>query len=179
MNFGRLITGGLSMRAQTKTTMSFPVKPHLPLITQRIKFHPSPLPSLPSITLRQKFDRQARRLIRRSRTPYARPQTRFDHADSDHEHKSREPADDDSENDSSESDLSSLDDSEDGEDGEDGEDDEDTAKAATPKKKIPKPLGEAGRKNCGGYNLETELNWTHIKYENFVVSWPLAFSVVR
>jgi len=48
-----------------------------------------------------------------------------------------------------------------------------------PKKKIPKPPGEAGRKNCGGYNLEAELNWTHSKYEEFMVRSHHAFSMVR
>jgi hypothetical protein len=36
--------------------------------------------------------------------------------------------------------------------------------------KIPKPNGEAGRTNSGGYNLQKALSWDTLRYENFIVS---------
>jgi len=35
---------------------------------------------------------------------------------------------------------------------------------------IPKPRGEAGKVNSGGYNLENALGWTEKRYEEFDVS---------
>lgn len=36
-------------------------------------------------------------------------------------------------------------------------------------KKIPKPCGEAGRPNCGGYNLERKLKWEKELFEEIKV----------
>lgn len=36
-------------------------------------------------------------------------------------------------------------------------------------KKIPKPSGEAGRPNCGGYNLERKLRWEKEVFEEIKV----------
>lgn len=36
-------------------------------------------------------------------------------------------------------------------------------------KKIPKPVGEAGRPNCGGYNLEKKLKWKKEDFEEIKV----------
>lgn len=36
-------------------------------------------------------------------------------------------------------------------------------------KKIPKPSGEAGRPNCGGYNLERKLKWEKEVFEEIKV----------
>ncbi|TCD61004.1 hypothetical protein EIP91_009174 [Steccherinum ochraceum] len=53
---------------------------------------------------------------------------------------------------------------------EEGVEEEVTAPGAT-KKKIPKPAGEAGRPNSGGYNLQDALNWPRARYDkvnNFI-----------
>jgi hypothetical protein len=36
--------------------------------------------------------------------------------------------------------------------------------------KIPKPKGEAGRSNSGGYNLKEALGWEEKRYSDFTVS---------
>ena len=36
--------------------------------------------------------------------------------------------------------------------------------------KIPKPKGEAGRSNSGGYNLKEALGWEEKHYSDFTVS---------
>ena len=38
------------------------------------------------------------------------------------------------------------------------------------RKKIPKPPGEAGRPQSGGYNLQEKLNWNDRTYDSIVVS---------
>jgi hypothetical protein len=45
-------------------------------------------------------------------------------------------------------------------------------KATLPLAKIPKPPGEAGRKNSGGFNLQEVLGWNDNKYKKFLVSHP-------
>jgi hypothetical protein len=40
-----------------------------------------------------------------------------------------------------------------------------------PVAKIPKPPGEAGRKNSGGFNLQEVLGWNDDKYKKFMVSY--------
>jgi len=45
-------------------------------------------------------------------------------------------------------------------------------KATLPLAKIPKPPGEAGRKNSGGFNLQEVLGWNDNKYKEFMVSHP-------
>jgi hypothetical protein len=37
--------------------------------------------------------------------------------------------------------------------------------------KIPKPSGEAGRSNSGGYNLKEALGWDEKRYSEFTVSY--------
>jgi hypothetical protein len=37
--------------------------------------------------------------------------------------------------------------------------------------KIPKPKGEAGRSNSGGYNLQEALGWEEKRYSEFTVSY--------
>jgi hypothetical protein len=37
-------------------------------------------------------------------------------------------------------------------------------------KKVPKPSGEAGRPQSGGYNLQDKLNWNDRTYETIIVS---------
>jgi hypothetical protein len=37
-------------------------------------------------------------------------------------------------------------------------------------KKIPKPPGEAGRPQSGGYNLQDKLGWNDRTYESIIVS---------
>lgn len=50
------------------------------------------------------------------------------------------------------------------------DDDDSSGRAADGSKRIPKPPGEAGRPNCGGYNLEEQLGWPEIKYNVVNVS---------
>ena len=38
------------------------------------------------------------------------------------------------------------------------------------RKKIPKPPGEAGRPQSGGYSLQEKLNWNDRTYDSIVVS---------
>jgi hypothetical protein len=37
--------------------------------------------------------------------------------------------------------------------------------------KIPKPIGEPGRSNSGGYNLKKALGWEENRYNEFNVSY--------
>jgi hypothetical protein len=39
--------------------------------------------------------------------------------------------------------------------------------------KVPKPPGEVGRWNSGGFNLEKALGWDGEQYNNLIVSWIL------
>jgi hypothetical protein len=138
--------------------MSHSVKPHLPLITNRIQFQFTTLPPPPSTTLRQDFGRRAIRQIRHNKTPYTRVHSRVCTP------RRLTPVPDEglSDCDSDLSDLSSL-------------PDNDQEKA-----KIPKPPGEAGRKNSGGFNLEEALGWTEEKYNKLTVSCILInFWIVR
>ena len=122
--------------------MFFPVKQPLPLITSRVEFKFNKFPSLPPITLRQSHEKSLR-TIRRSRTPYARTRTL-------HRQLSSSDEEDPTERTTSESPES-----------------EDETLVA----KIPKPPGEAGRKNSGGFNLQDELGWNDDKYKEFTVSY--------
>jgi hypothetical protein len=38
--------------------------------------------------------------------------------------------------------------------------------------KIPKPIGEAGRPNSGGYSLETVLEWKTEDFQRIQVMYP-------
>jgi len=52
----------------------------------------------------------------------------------------------------------------------DEEEDEDSSSSS---RLIPKPGGEAGKVNSGGYNLEKALGWTKKRYEEFIVGFPV------
>ena len=124
--------------------MSFTVKPHLPLISTRIRFDFEVLQPPPTISLRQDHGKHIKRRSRRSRTPYeCKIQNR----------RSPTPPVLDSE-------LSELSNDE----GSEGE------AASESKGSIAKPPGEAGRSNCGGFNLEKALNWDGDKYNRMIVS---------
>lgn len=134
--------------------MSYQVHPHQPLITQRVKFRLKRLPPLTTIiTLRQDFGNRAKRQVHRSRTPY------------DHQPFTRElvpkrfTPDIEERSDAPDSDLYTT-----------SESASDEERDVNFKAKIPKPPGEAGRKNCGGFNLEGELGWGKGKYNKFTVS---------
>lgn len=130
--------------------MTFPVKSHLPLITTRIEFQLNELPPPPQITPRRDLGSHLRRQARRSSVPYSRPR-----------HTSKE---DPVMNQStgfhrcSTSPLSDMSDSE-------GSGNEDKPN------RIPKPKGEAGRSNSGGYNLKKALGWEDERYIEFTVSY--------
>ena len=129
--------------------MSFPVKLHLPLITTRTEFKLNTLPPLPEITPRRDLGAHIRHYARRSSAPYTRPkQTRV---------RARSVGFD-VRSDSSMSELSSS---------EASEIEEDNPSTS----KIPKPNGEVGRTNSGGYNLQKALSWDALRYESFIVSY--------
>ena len=48
-------------------------------------------------------------------------------------------------------------------------DSDDTASSLSKESKIPKLQGEAGRPGCGGYTLQTALNWNSKAYTQFKV----------
>jgi len=125
--------------------MFFPVKHPLPVVTARVNFKFNKFPPPPPITLRQNHEKTLR-LIRRSRTPYPR---------SHRHHRQTTPFDNTDRDSTVESNLTDSPESE--------LEDEPVAK-------IPKPPGEAGRKNSGGFNLQEVLGWTDEKYKNFMVS---------
>jgi hypothetical protein len=52
----------------------------------------------------------------------------------------------------------------------DDADEEPTPRPLLPQNQIPKPPGEAGRTNCGGFNLENSLHWEGNKYRRMMVS---------
>ena len=120
----------------------FPVKSHLPLITTRIEFQLRELPPPPQITPRRDLGAQLRRRqARQTSVPYSRPR----HTSEDL--RAMSP-------------LSSLPDSADEENREENRDTQ-----------IPKPKGDAGRVNSGGYNLKKELGWEENRYSEFTVSF--------
>lgn len=137
------------MQPEVKTVrMLYPVKPHLPLITSRVEFRLNHFQLPPAITLRQDLGKRLRehRQTRPLNIPYDRT-----HRPRIHTHGSPNP-DTDTDNQSELSELPSAYDDE------------------QPKVKIPKPPGEAGRRNCGGFNLEKALGWEEAKYNELVVS---------
>jgi hypothetical protein len=121
--------------------MSYPVKPHLPPITSRIEFQLVHFLPPPAITPRQD-------LGKRLRDRHQIRRNNIPPYDRTHRPHSPNPKTDEP------SELSEL-----------PSDDDDQ-----PKTKIPKPPGEAGRKNCGGFNLEKALGWEEAKYNELVVS---------
>jgi hypothetical protein len=127
--------------------MIFPVKSHLPLITTRIEFQLRELPPPPQITPRRDLGAHLQRQARRRIVPYSRPSQKAAVRSV-----------------SIESDLTSLSEKSDSEHANDEEDGDTT-------NKIPKPKGEAGRSNSGGYNLKNALGWEENRYNEFTVSY--------
>ncbi|KAF8801627.1 hypothetical protein BYT27DRAFT_7114533 [Phlegmacium glaucopus] len=128
---------------------SFPIKSHLPLITTRVEFNFNSLPPPPQITPRRDFGAQIRHQAQYSSELHSRPRPR-----------KKTPARAQSvEFDlQSESDLTNL------SDGEDSDDVGDVQLALGP---IPKPAGEAGKRNSGGFNLEREMHWPKKHFNEF------------
>ena len=145
--------------------MSFPIKLHLPLITTRTEFKHNTLPPLPEITPRCDLGAHIRHYTRRRSVPYTRPMyTRgmtpmarsvgFDvRSDSPVHTRGMTRVGFDVRSDSPLTDLSPS----------EIEDNPGTSK-------IPKPIGEVGRTNSGGYNLQKALSWDTARYESFIVS---------
>ncbi|KDR76617.1 hypothetical protein GALMADRAFT_139530 [Galerina marginata CBS 339.88] len=129
--------------------MSFPTKSHLPLITTRVEFTFNTLPPPPQITTRRDFGAHIKRGGRHNSVPYSRPKPR-----------EGTPARARSVgfNLQSDSSLSELSDTE-------SESDDD--KVPSTSGLIPKPSGEAGKANSGGYNLQEALGWTKKRYDEF------------
>lgn len=125
--------------------MSFSVKAHLPLITNRIEFRFNSLPAPPQITPRRELGPHIRRQARRSSVPYSRPRLVREKTPARAQVRSESP-------------LSNLSDSESSED------------ESEPDIRIPKPAGEVGRSNSGGYNLEKALGWNEKRFNEFIVS---------
>ena len=127
------------------------VKPHLPLITNCVEFQLTTLPPPPTISLRQDFERRVRLPIHR-KAPYARsPTPQFDTSMPDIRGRYGDSG----------SDISgtfSLPDIK-------------LRSMSSRGMKIPKPPGEAGRKNSGGFNLEQELGWTQAEYAELMVGF--------
>ena len=138
---------------------------------QRIQFEFAHLPSLPEHTLRQTQEKACRR-VRRSRTPYARfqsPTPRARQASRRGTPRLKSLGRESSVVNDSRSQTSELseppsDDSE----SEYGSEPEEQARGDHTK--IPKPPGEAGRKNSGGFNLEEQLGWSKMKQNKLRVS---------
>jgi hypothetical protein len=129
------------------------MKSHLPLITTRIEFQLKELPP-PQITPRRDIGARLRRQARLNSVPYNRPRCTSEEASV--RNKSVRF------NDRSLSPLSEID--------SDKSDDEENRDAP----KIPKPKGEAGRMNSGGYNLKEALGWEEKRYSEFTVSYIMA-----
>lgn len=127
----------------------------LPLITARIEFSVEPLPSTHIITQRIDFA-SAPSPFQKESSPdsLVEPIIELD----------------------SDSTLSWIDFDDEDAEMEDGEekDDEDESELDIRKpivKKIAKPVGEAGRPNCGGYNLEKKLKWEKETFDEIRVSF--------
>ena len=136
--------------------MFFPVKHPLPVVTARVDFKFNKFPSPPPITLRQNHEKSLH-AIRRRRTPYMRTHHSL--------RRQTTPLDSADEEDSTEG--TNLSDSR--------ESDDETLLVVA---KIPKPPGEAGRKNSGGFNLQEVLGWNDEKYKKFMVSSYVRRSII-
>jgi hypothetical protein len=126
--------------------MSFPIKSHLPLITTRLEFEFNVLPPPPQITARRDFGTNVRRKARHNFKPYSRPRARSHSVEVGFQ---------------SDSSLSALSSDEESVDGDINQ---------VISMLIPKPKGEAGKANSGGYNLKQALGWTPKRFEEFDVS---------
>ena len=132
----------------------FPIKSHLPLITARIEFHMKELPPPPQITPRRDLGpHHLRRQARRNSVPYSRPRFTSEEAPVTDKKRSTRLR--------SISPLTELHESETS--GDEGN--------RNVQNKIPKPSGEAGRSNSGGYNLKVALGWDEKRYDEFTVSY--------
>ncbi|KJA24985.1 hypothetical protein HYPSUDRAFT_53481 [Hypholoma sublateritium FD-334 SS-4] len=149
------------------------VRLHIPLYTTRIQFECSVLPPPPDITLRANLAEKVRKgqcvlpdftlradlthKIRRKRHAARSPYERVARHSPEPKPRPREPPYAESREGSP---LTSIDGSDDSE----GE-----MLPPLPKsRQIPKPPGEAGRRNCGGFNLESALNWEGNKYKRMM-----------
>src|SRR5882757_2571481 len=135
--------------------MSFPVKSHLPLITTRIEFQFNVLPPTPQITARQDLGARIRRQARHNSVPYGRPKrvhekTPVRNVSVGFHLRSESPLSDPLDSESSDS--------------------EDNGDLIDTPDRIPKPKGEAGRTNSGGYNLQKALGWEEKQFGDFTVS---------
>ena len=151
--------------------MALSVQSRLPLITTRIIFRYNELPPPPQITAREQYPPNLRRRTRQMLAPYQkRPVTfRTEHSRSPDcnlstvRFESSTPAGNSVNlHLRSESPLSDLSDTADDSDASDS--DERVALL------IPKPPGEAGRANSGGYNLQEKLGWDEKRFKGFTVS---------
>lgn len=163
--------------------MDAQIERHQPLITARLVFAPKTFPPPPIIAARMEFPAFSIPQYRersstpdtpgeRSSTPkrYATPKrtsmpSRRD-ANPVRKRRPRGTSVTFENNMDSESSLSSLSD----EDDEDSEGDREVSTS-----KIPKPPGEAGRPQSGGYNLQDKLDWNDRTYESVVVSLSKCF----
>jgi hypothetical protein len=123
----------------------FPIKSHLLLISTRIEFKLKDLPPPPQITSRRDLGAHLRRQARHKSVPYSRPGPR---------HTSEEASDSDIRHVRFDSPLTPL--------------PMDIEEREI--QKIPKPKGEAGKSNSGGYNLKEALGWEEKRYNEFIVS---------
>ena len=153
------------------------VRSHLPLFTTRIQFeldnlpalsditvradltgkirqNRHPVPTFPDITLRADLTRKIRRNRHAVQSPYDEPRSRpTRNAPTPLYDSFCEPRE--------ESPLTSI---------EGSDDSEGEVPPPLPKRRqIPKPPGEAGRRNCGGFNLQSALNWEGSKYRRMMV----------
>jgi hypothetical protein len=135
--------------------MIFPVKSHLPLITARIEFQLKELPPPPQITARRDLGAHLRRQARRKSVPYSLPRCTSEETPVRYQSIRFDLR--------SESPLSEMTEAESSGD----EDNSDTPNT------IPKPKGEAGRSNSGGYNLKMALGWEEKRYSEFTVSYMM------
>lgn len=134
------------------------VQPHPPLITSRIRFELNNSPPLLAITPRMNFTRNIRRNEHEARSLCKRRVRQFSAEVS----RASTPM---SGIERDETPLTSLGGSDDS-----SEDARLTPPPLTKQNQIPKPPGEAGRRNCGGFNLESALNWEGNKYRRMMVS---------
>lgn len=135
--------------------MSFPLKLHLPLITTRTEFKHNTVPPLPEITIRRDHGAHIRHYARRGLPPYTRPKhnrgmtpVMARSVEFGWDIRERSPL----------SELSSS---------EESQNEEENPSAP----KIPKPNGEVGRANSGGYNLQKAMSWEPQRYDDFIVSY--------
>ncbi len=130
--------------------MAFPIKSHLPLITTHVEFQFSVLSLPPPVTMRRDLGARIRRQVHH-KSPYGRPRHIRKETGAKSPSVVLDPTDLDS-------DLS------------DSESDSNDSEGCGNLNKIPKPSGEAGRTNSGGYNLERTLGWEEKRFATFTVS---------